>query len=95
MKIRVAGVLLSVVALVGCTQTKPFTTSESDKFQADEPIATSPSGKSAIGEEAPRFAPGMSRVDPNEIEEDNVQDSIRRLQSDIKRDKAATAKVGR
>jgi hypothetical protein len=76
-------------------------TSGPKSYEADAPLAVETSAKAdkpdrrSSEPEPTRTPAGTARVDPNDIDESNYQDSFRQLQSDVKQDRKALGKAGR
>ena len=92
MKTICALMLTAALGAVGCT-----TTGQSiggDRYAADAPLVEGKAGDKAPAE-GTSYAPPVSRVDPDSIDADTAHDLARRLQSDLKADRSATARAGR
>jgi hypothetical protein len=85
--------LTTALGAVGCTTTSNSITG--DKYAADEPLVEKGGDLKAPAESASSYNPPVSRVDPDAIDVDTAHDAARRLQSDLKTDRGATAKAGR
>jgi hypothetical protein len=90
MKAICALMLTAALGAVGCTTTSNSITG--DKYAADEPLVEKGDRAPADGSS---YNPPVSRVDPDTIDLDTAHDAARRLQSDLKTDRGATAKAGR
>ena len=93
MKTICALMLTAALGAVGCTTTSQSITGD-NKYTADEPLVEK-AGDKAPAESPSAYNPPVSRVDPDSIDLENAHDAARRLQSDLKTDRGATAKAGR
>jgi hypothetical protein len=77
------------VGLAGCT------TTEQDKYIADEPPPLAKREPAPTVVDPVKLTAARAPLTADEINESNVHDSLRRLESDVKTDGRAMTKVGK